>query len=365
MARGDLSVVINSETKAFKQGVDSGIIKPLEDAEKALDDLGRSRGAENIERDMKAAQRATENLGKETKEVATRIEREFRDSYKKAGRAADEFQRDASGNVQNFKQEAVQNLSEVASSWKGDLEGMADGVQGLTGGLAASLTPGIGIPVAILGAAAAAFMASWVEAAEQSKQRVSDMYADMTESGATFLSESFIQQAAKTVAEDAGKFAEAQKIVADTGLEIGDVLRAMVGDQEAIARAQEIYLRQRDQELDKARELGSENSQVLNDQAVLVDAVNTKYAEQTDWLRQVQKDTDTAADKAQAVAEAIRSGNTEMDKLAAKWAGIPKSTQLGITINTSEFDRQFNELARKASAGIRVVLRPEQGRAWE
>lgn len=135
----------------------------------------------------------------------------------------------------------------------------------------------------------------------------------------------------------------------------------MVGDQEALAAAQKVYVDERDREVAAIEA----SNRPLEEKTTLIEAANTKYAEQTDWIRQVIADTGTAVDKAQGVADAIRKGNDEMDKLAAKWAGIPKSQQLGITLNTSEFDRQFNELARKASSGIRVVLRPEQGRAWE
>lgn len=350
-----LSLDIAANTRqAQAQVKDLG--QALDKTADALDDIARdgSKAGDKLEgsfRDMvRASKRASDDVADG-----------WKDAYRKAERASDDFQRDASGNVQNFKQEAVQNLSEVASSWKGDLEGMADGVQGLTGGLAASLTPGIGIPVAILGAAAAAFFASWQQAAEDSKQRVSDMYADMIESGNTFLSESFIQQAVKTLGEDAGKWADANKRVEETGIGIGDILRAMVGDQEALAAAQKVYVDERDREVAAIEA----SNRPLEEKTTLIEAANTKYAEQTDWIRQVIADTGTAVDKAQGVADAIRKGNDEMDKLAAKWAGIPKSQQLGITLNTSEFDRQFNELARKASSGIRVVLRPEQGRAWE
>ena len=42
------TVGINSETKAFKQGIDSGVIAPLEDAQRELIELGKSRGPEPV-----------------------------------------------------------------------------------------------------------------------------------------------------------------------------------------------------------------------------------------------------------------------------------------------------------------------------
>lgn len=368
MAAGDIDVVINSETKAFRQGVEAGIIKPLEDAEKALDDLGKSKGPDQLTRELQSAQKSSEQLDKQIDETARNIETEFRDAYRKAGQASDTFKRDASGNVQGFKDEAVQNLSEVASSFNGDLSDMAAGVQGLTGGLASSLTPGIGIPVAIIGAIAASFAASWAQAAEDSEKRVSDMYADFIESGQTFVSESFIGDAIKAIQEDTGKWADANKRVAETGLDIGEILRAMAGDQQAIADAHAIYVAQRDEEIDKIKRSGAS----LEDQATAIDAVNAKFGESVEWISQIQRDTDTAADKAGAYRDAMggaadNSARTrdELAKIAEKFASIPKSVQLGITVNSAEFDRQFNILAAKANKGIRVVLRPDQGRAWE
>lgn len=362
MARGDLSVVINSETKAFKQGVDTGIIKPLEDAEKALEDLGRTRTGDQIERDMRAAQRATENLTRETKDAASVIEREFRDAYRKASKSADGFQRDASGNVQNFKQEAVQNFSEVASSFDGSIQDMASGVQGLSGGLAASLTPGIGIPIAILGAVAAAFTASWAQAAEDSEQRVSDMYDDFIESGRTFVSEDFIGKSIQDIQTDTNKWADAQKRVQDSGEEISTVLRAMAGDQAAIAEVHAGYVRQRDEELGKVRDtVGG-----IEVQQRAVEQVNQRFEESVSWIGQIQTDTGTAADKAAAYRDAMGGAVDNAAKVRDIVGQIQdRSITIGVNVNNAGFENWWRTVQNRAAQGITVNMRPDQGRAWE
>lgn len=361
MAAGDINVVINSETKAFRQGVEAGIIKPLEDAEKALDDLGRSRGPDQLTGELKDAQRASEQLDKQIDETARNIETEFRDAYRKAGKASDDFKRDASGNVSSFKDEATQNLSEVASSFNGDLSDMASGVQGLTGGLASALTPGIGIPVAILGAAAAVFLAEWQKAAEESEQRVEDMYTAMQEAGTTFLADKFINDQIVEIGANQDKYNEAVQRSKDLGVDVQDVLRAMAGDQGTVNALLDDANTKRDEGLQQIKDQGLAGDYA--EQAVL--KVNKQYEDSVGWLSQITRDQGTAADKAWQVNQAIRASNDEMDKLADKWAGIPKSVQLGITVNSAEFDRQFNILAAKANKGISVVLRPDQGRAWQ
>lgn len=334
----------------------SGVAKGAKDAERALGKLedavgdtgkGGARDLDKLEDELKDVQRQGEKTERSMKDIG--------DSSKRTWDAA-------SDNVKGFKDEAVQNFAEVASSFDGDLSQMADGVQGLTGGLASALTPGIGIPVAILGAAAAAFFASWQKAAEDSEARIQAMYDDFTETGQTFVSESFIADEIKRIQEDTGKWNDAQQRVKDTGLEIGTVLRAMAGDQQAIADVHDAYVQQRDTEIQKIRDAKLS----IEDQATAVDGVNAKFGEQTEWISQIQRDTGTAAQKAAAYRDAIGGASDRMRSVVEQWRNIPKSQQLQLNVSTN-FDRVFNEMARKANQGIRVTLRADgsQGRAWE
>jgi hypothetical protein len=304
------------------------------------------------------AQRATEDLDDEVKQTARSIEQEFRDSYRKAGDAADGFQRDASGNIKGFKDEAVQNLSEVASSFNGDLQDMADGVQGLTGGLASSLTPGIGIPIAILGAAAGAFLQSWVDAAKDSEERVDEMYAAMSEAGSKFLSAEYFNKALANL--DTSKIEEAQQKARDLGVEERDVLRAMVGDREAIGRILAEQQQHYFTELQAIRDSGKS----LEEQAVAVDAVNAKYGEQNEFLRNIQRDTGTAADLWESLNGAMDKTPGQVEAVAGAVAEFKQSIKDGITIpvraDTSQLDYALLNAQRKAARGIDVIVRPNQ-----
>lgn len=334
MAKG-IEIGIASETRAFKQGVETGMIKPLDKAVDALDDLGKSKGPDQLEEGLKDAQKATEKLGRETKDTAADIEREFRDAYRKSKQASKDGTDSMSENVGEFKNEAVQNFSELASSFKGDMSDMADGVQGLTGGLASSLTPGIGIPVALLGAAAAAFFASWQQAAEDSEERVSSMYQQFLESGAKYLTDEQVNQAMADLADDAGKWGEALQIASDTQLPIQTVLRALVGDQEALTAGVDAENDAHARSIDAI----NEGALAMEDKAAAIVLENARHEQTIGKLKAIQQDTDTAAAKAAAVSAAFGTGNAVLDQqiakvqtLAAQLRGI-SNTPITIPIN--------------------------------
>ncbi len=349
-----IEVGVASETKAFKQGVEAGIIKPLDDAADKLDDLAKTHGPEKLERELEAAQKATKDLGRQVERTAEDIERDFRASYRSAERSADDFHEGAGEGVQAFKEEAIQNFSEVASSFDGDLSAMADGVQGLTGGLAASLTPGVGIPIAILGAAASAFLASWAESTEESKKRVSDMYQDMIASGQAFLSEDFISKALADIIDDDGKRQKAIDDAKRLGVETATALRAQAGDQAAInelaARAAE--LKQAEAEAVKA------SGEPLDQQAIKLDAINTKYAEILDTYTGITSETQQAIDKVNlyrdAVGEAASADQKRYEALGRAMASAPKS--LPLDIDTSSAERKLNGFINQKRA-VEVKLR--------
>lgn len=344
---GRITIDVGLNTRDVTKGAKDGE-RALENLEDAVRDAGSggAKGLEKLEDELKDVQRQSERTDRSLDDVGGTTKRSF-------GQASE--------NVRNFKSEAVQNLSEVASSWEGDIEGMADGVQGLTGGLAAALTPGVGIPVAVLGAAAAAFFTSWQKAAEESEQRVEEMYGAMTEAGVTFLNDKFINDKIIELAGSQDTYNQAVQRGKDLGVETQDVLRAMAGDQEKINELMGPRNQALQDEIDKIKESGES----IETQQVNIEAATTKFSEQYGWLVKLVEEHGNAAERAWDANQAIRSANGEMDRLAAKWASIPKSTQLGITVNTAEFDRQFNLLAQKANKGITVVLKPGQGRGWE
>ena len=345
MASG-ISIGIAADTRAFAQGVRTGVLQPLESVERALEDVGREgeQAGDDLTDTFKDAQRETKKFEKANEDLADTIAREARRSSKAVRDIGDDGFSSATNNVQEFKNEATQNFSEVASSFDGSIESMADGVQGLTGGLASALTPGIGIPVAILGAAAGAFLASWSASAEETEARIGDMYDDMLESGSAFLSESFVRDAVAELARDTEKFNEALDESERLGVSVQTVLRATVGDQEAINAVVDATNQKRDDELGK---LGANKDGVaaIADQQ---DAVNLKADETIAKYQGISAETQTAADRAAAVAAAFGTGNAVLDEGIRKAQdlraeidklGTGKQIRLDVIPNMDAFER--------------------------
>jgi hypothetical protein len=189
VAKPPIEVGIASETKAFAQGVEAGIIKPVEEADKALQDLGRNAGPEQLERSIDDAARATQRLEQEVDETADAIEREFRTAYASQRRSADQTASHGRATMQELKQEGIQNLSETFSSFDGSISSFAGGLQGTFGGVIAGLAqinPAL-IPVAAGAAAAIGLIAAGITGAEQDTEafraKVAELTAEFIESG--------------------------------------------------------------------------------------------------------------------------------------------------------------------------------------
>lgn len=228
MAKG-VSIGIGADTRDFSKAVAKGVIDPLEDAQDALDDVARDgdKAGNKLERSFKDAQKQTEKYGREFSPLA-------REMDKQTKRGADDVARNTKRGFDRaeeaagaFKDEAVQNFAETASSFDGSMDSIADMAQSTLGGLATAI-PGIGLGLAGLGAIGGVFYNNWRTAAEDTEARIASMYDDMLQSGLDFLSEEAVTQGLNDLfnpTDDAGKRAleEVTRIAKDTGLSIEEV----------------------------------------------------------------------------------------------------------------------------------------------
>lgn len=294
MAKGDIVIPISSETKAFRQGVETGIIAPLDDAEEALDDLarntgltetgqdadkaadrleqvrdaadktdrslddlGRNNGPDKLEDAMRDAQDATEKLGDETKRTADAIEKEFRDSYRKVGDAGSDGMRKIGDGADEVRKEGFANLSESVSSFRGDLSDLGQVGQETLGGLASTLSDAG--PAGIAGAAAIAAGAAGLglitaeiekenERVKKLKEYFSEAWQTAIEGGQDYLDTSTIIAEANDIRFNPDRADEYKKIQEDAnklGIDTNVLLRAAAGDQDKlnqiIARGHDLY----------------------------------------------------------------------------------------------------------------------------
>ncbi|NLA34673.1 MAG: hypothetical protein GX868_03175 [Actinobacteria bacterium] len=244
MAAKGFNIGIGAETKAFKQGVEAGLIDPLEDAADKLDELGKSKGTDRLESGMKDAQKATEKLDKEVKSTADAIEREFRDAYRDLKRSSEDGTDAAVEGMDDLRQEAGQSARETAASFSGSF----DDIGSMAQEVAANAFAGFGPAGAAAGVAAAAGlglvfaeMEAQKEQAEQLKARLSGLYQGALESGREYIDQAqFIAESndLRFNPDRANEWKQLQEDANKLGLTENEIIKANSGDLEALAVVQ-------------------------------------------------------------------------------------------------------------------------------
>lgn len=334
MARGDLSVVINSETKAFRQGVEAGIIEPLEDAEKALEDLGKTKGPEQLERGMKDAQDQTERLGKETKQVADAIERDFRDSYKSVERSTDGARR----GVEDLKSEAQQTGREAAASFKEPADAL-DALQELSANAFAGFGPA-GMAAGLLGAAGIGLVTAEVLKQQEEAQRLQEYFAgayrSAVEEGRKYIDQATIQKEAQDLIfnpERAGEYKRLQEDALRIGLDANTLILAQVGDQESLNAVLERTTQVRAEEKAAAEEAGSTAIRLNTVEANELERIKGRY-EDIAGMHATNADNAT---RAQAIKDQLHEREREqIQKGADLLRGLPTETRSRLVIEVDD-----------------------------
>ncbi|GEB94386.1 hypothetical protein [Microbacterium lacticum] len=220
------TVGINSETKAFKQGIDSGIIAPLEDAQDELLKLGKSRGPEELERAMKDAQDETKRLERETKDTADAIEKEYKRAYREAKDSARDGMGKAGEAGKEFKDETLANLSEVTSSFNGSMESVGDLVQGTLGGLTQGLGPALGGAAAAAAAGIGVITEAFTNAGEAADEARDSAFQFAYDVQGALDNAGYTERVAQWTS-DTEKLKQAQDIAKVSGQDVADVIDAL------------------------------------------------------------------------------------------------------------------------------------------
>lgn len=204
---GGFSVSIGSDTRLFEQGVKTGVIAPVEDAQDALQDLANT-STSKLDGDLRDSERALDKLGKAGKEAGDDLEQGLRGAQKETGRTEAEYRELAEKiraetakikasnrevedstkeSFRTVKEEALSNASETFSSFDGSAQSFADGLQGIFGGVVTDLGP-VGAAIGAAGALAVGAISSMMGNAEENteefKERVKAASDDLVQ---TFL----------------------------------------------------------------------------------------------------------------------------------------------------------------------------------
>lgn len=329
MAGKGYTVGIASETKAFKQGIDSGIIAPLEDAEKALTDLGKSKGPDQLERGLEDAQKESKQLAKETKKTADTIEQEYRQSYKKMKDSADDAYDKAGAGAQDFKRESVSTARESAASFSGEFDDVGDLVQETL----ANAFFGFGPVGAAAGLAAAAGLGivfnelnKQKDAADELKSKMAGMYQAAVEEGRAYLDEAQILKEMQDIMWNPDRVGEYDKALGDSkalSLDISTVLAAQAGDTSAIRDVQERINALRADELGTLKELTAADLAVGNAGSLRLDYLTEAGSRYGD-IGQAIEENNSKAREAVRIEEEFSSKQTAQikrvtDASQARW----------------------------------------------
>lgn len=238
-------IAIAADAKGFDQGIRDGVIKPLEKAEDALEDLadaaddaGRegSRGIDRLDDALKDAQRQAKKTEDAVDDIGEGGKRGF-------GKMSE--------GVKEVSQEMGQNFGEAVSSIRGDLSDLGQVGQDTLGGLAATMAgsgPGGLIGAAALGAGAiglglvTAELQKQQEEADKMRERISAAYQGAAEDGKRFIDTQAIIADGMDLIFNPDRAEEYKRVLEDAtklGLDRATVISANTGDLEAQADVQE------------------------------------------------------------------------------------------------------------------------------
>lgn len=325
----------------------------LDDVADALDEVARTSDTKtrNVGDDL-------EKVGREAGDAAEKVEKKFRDAFREVERdagtktkqVADDTKRniaDRGGEaVGEFKDEAKSNLSEVASSFSGDIDSAADLVQGTLGGLVQA-----GGPIGAIGAAGAiaagVFYNAWREKTEEAKARVSEMYDDMLQSGQDFLSDQLVADNISKIvtgAEDAAVSLDTAKAAAqELGVPLEDVVAAFAGSTDA----QDKVLGKIEEQREALALLGLEGRGnkaaeiiALNDIEGAIKGVNGEYETAREQVALARNATYTYTS---ANAELKKS----LDDSIGYYGGRTWQTRIEATAETATAERRLQDFIHK------------------
>jgi hypothetical protein len=187
MASG-FDVNIGADTREYDSAVRKGMIEPVGDAQKALDDLtagGESSGAE-LTRTFERQQRATTELKSDIDRLNDTIRTGYRGATRSATTDVQTFERASTEGFDEIKDSARSNAIEVGASFTGGFDQAVGGLQGFLAEFLAGFGPGgviAGVGIAALLGIITQKITEGTESAEAQKQAVSDLASEYIEAG--------------------------------------------------------------------------------------------------------------------------------------------------------------------------------------
>ncbi|WP_313539844.1 hypothetical protein [Leifsonia aquatica] len=327
MASKGYTIAVATDSRLFEQGVRMGIIKPIEDADDALTDLGKNRGPDQLADELKDAQRATDKLGDEARQNARQMQSDYRKTGQVARDAADEggtgwssatrkASKESGESIREFGSEAKQNIGETFSSFRGDASDFAQIFQDTLGGLASGLEGIPAIAAVAAGAAGIGLILGAIEnGQEQSeawKQDVADLTQQFIDAGRRgpdaidAMADKLKELATQT--DDAGvSLSKLDDLTSRSGTSFEDAAQAYAGNTDALRE----LVRQGKDRLEQLQREGTatdqNNAKQVEAYGKVIDQANAQKELNT-YLEQASQKADEAAKNAERYAESGAAG---------------------------------------------------------
>lgn len=367
----------------------SSVIKGSEDASRAfdkvadsLDDLAREakqsgdKLGDGISDGVKDASKSVERLDDTFADMVRSVKRDSKKLGDDLGDDVKRGAREAESGLDEFKSEASSTARESAASFDGSADDIADSFQEVAANALAGFGP-IGAAAGLaLAVGFGTFLARTKEDTEKAKQAVSDMYDDMLQSGADFLSREFIADQIGKIyqgAEDAAiKINDLRKLAETSNIPEPLLARALVGDQAARDRVKTAITEQRaalTATLDEATAKGGNMAPVLAPAIKALQDIEKELAGTSESFGEAQKNASAASAAVNGIIAPTKGAAASAEDARAKYNGLGQEiANLPAPVIRPELDlsearramRQFSDgsyqvTVRGRVTGMRIV----------
>lgn len=342
MADG-VSVSIGADTRTFDQAVKSGMVEPVQNAQKALDEYAQTgdHAGGQLEHAFRGQQQQTTELQHDIQKLNSTIRDGSAPAYKKAQQAGDEFTHKSHEGFNEIKESAKSNAIEVGASFTGGFDQAAGGLQGFVSEMLAGFGPA-GVVAGIAAAAGIGLLTAQIDAgtqsAEDQKQAVADLageYIDAGGKGRRSMSQVVEQLKAMATSTDDNSVSldEIRKQAERLGMPFRDLARAYTdgGDAQnyAITKTRELLRAEKDrlstEQLSVSQAGGmaaseNERTRALEKQLNQLQANRTEQQkaakQQAEYLATGAADLQATADATQAYADSVQGA---LQEAGADW----------------------------------------------
>lgn len=333
-----IEIEIASEGRAFRAGIDADVIKPLENADEALEKLGKNKGLDELDRDLEQAQRESKELKKEIAKTADELEAAGR-AARKMGDQADAGLGRAEQAAGEFKDEFKQNMAEALSSFDGSMSSVGDLAQGTLGGVTANL-PGAFAVAGVGAAVGVGLITAAIEQAEERRkeleERASDLAGAYIDAGSEVLDALTIASRSAAVLSDPEQAEELKTLTAALGDE-SLAVRVLAGDKNALALANGIASANQAEYEALVRSTG----QAVNENLAEETARMTVLEQAAQMMAEYNEVQATAAEKARTYSDVLKdlvaqAGPVaeQVDELGNKLYTLPDGSAIIIEADT-------------------------------